>query len=249
MKRLIFIFALLLCCSAVQANARGIMTMCGAGVPVAGCTTPTGDELTESFGEGSTSCWTSGSSVCDQTWVTTGTVSIEDTPASAPSNTACAKSLKFDSTSAASNGYHRLDAAIANNVAITINFTMYIDSSSVAQYSDTRVFALVNTAAMTSANSIVAFGLNKPSAGSGSATKMKAIVTDSCTIDFAEDTWYDVTLTMPASDAGDQSTLSVNGGAASCTFTKNTSASDYVYIGASGTGIVGYVGNLRITTP
>lgn len=38
MKRLIFIFAFLLCCSAIQANARGIMTMCGAGVPVAGCT-------------------------------------------------------------------------------------------------------------------------------------------------------------------------------------------------------------------
>ena len=39
MKRLVFIFAFLLCCSAIQANARGIMTMCGAGVPVAGCTT------------------------------------------------------------------------------------------------------------------------------------------------------------------------------------------------------------------
>ena len=37
MKRLVFIFAFLLCCFAIQANARGIMTMCGAGVPVAGC--------------------------------------------------------------------------------------------------------------------------------------------------------------------------------------------------------------------
>lgn len=32
MKRLIFIFAFLIACSAIQANARGIMTMCGAGV-------------------------------------------------------------------------------------------------------------------------------------------------------------------------------------------------------------------------
>ena len=35
MKRLVFIFAFLLCCSAIQVQARGIMTMCGAGVPVA----------------------------------------------------------------------------------------------------------------------------------------------------------------------------------------------------------------------
>ena len=34
MKRLVFIFAFLILCAAVQANARGIMTMCGAGVPV-----------------------------------------------------------------------------------------------------------------------------------------------------------------------------------------------------------------------
>ena len=38
MKRLVFIFAFLLCCFAIQANARGIMTMCGAGVP-SGCNT------------------------------------------------------------------------------------------------------------------------------------------------------------------------------------------------------------------
>ena len=37
MKRLAFIFAFLLCCSAIQVQARGIMTMAGAGVPVAGC--------------------------------------------------------------------------------------------------------------------------------------------------------------------------------------------------------------------
>ena len=36
MKRLAFIFAFLIVCSAIQANARGIMTMAGAGVPVAG---------------------------------------------------------------------------------------------------------------------------------------------------------------------------------------------------------------------
>ena len=72
MKRLVFIFAFLLCCSAIQVQARGIMTMCGAGVPVAGgpCTGSNPNDCTfrETF-NGAVECADGYSSTCNNAWV------------------------------------------------------------------------------------------------------------------------------------------------------------------------------------
>ena len=52
MKRLVFIFAFLLCCSAIQVQARGIMTMCGAGTSSLTCSRATQQAPTDMVTQG-----------------------------------------------------------------------------------------------------------------------------------------------------------------------------------------------------
>ena len=249
MKRLVFIFAFLLCCSAIQVQARGIMTMCGAGTGAAApaCTTPTGDELTESFGEGSTSCWTSGSSVCNNTWtVATGSPSIANVPAGAADNTACTKGLYFDA--AESLRVDLGDGTISNNVQVVINATIYIDSSSMAGYALVNLLSLNGTAGgIPSSTAYAALAITRQTSLTGSATKFRVVGASTCDIDFSEDTWYNITITLDAAGAANGSTLS--DGTNSCNFTRDTDASRYVHVGASAVNVVGYIGNIRVTTP
>jgi hypothetical protein len=221
---------------------------CGA---VASCATPTGDELTESFGDASSSCWSGGDSLCNNTWtVFTGSPTIADVPAGSPSNTACTKGLSFDTTSAAATVLKDLgDGIIPNNVQVVITFSMYIDSSSIGAYSTTALVALNGSnSAMESTTFYSYVGLNKSTAGAGSANKIIASGnSDSCTLDFTEDTWYNITLTLDAAASAEGSTLS--DGSNSCNFTRDTDASRYLWVGAPDTGIVGYIGNVRVSTP
>jgi hypothetical protein len=224
---------------------------CPGGV-TASCTTPTGDELTESFGDSSSLCWTDGSSVCNNTWTHGGgTLSIEDSPGTPPSNTACAKSLKFDSTSAVTRATIAVPGgAIAGDEAVTINFSVYIDSSTIDAWDSTGLVALNNfSEGILHVDAIAIVRLLRNTGTEGVATHLRATGgATSCMLAISEDTWYDVTLTIPASDAGDQSTMAIAGGS-SCNFTKDTDASGYIHVGASDTGIVGYIGNIRVTTP
>lgn len=251
-KILISCLTFLLLCAAVNAYAlsAAVQAVCGAS-GAATCTTPTGDELTESFGDGTAAeCWSGlGGTTCSVTWtVAAGTPTIADVPIGSSSNTACTKGLSFDASSAAVNIYKDLGAGtIANNVQTVINFSMYIDSSSLAQYTNLILVSLVGAASMTSTTSYVRIGLNKSTTGTGSATKIIALATDSCVINFAEDTWYNITVTLDAAGAAGGS--SISDGTNSCTFQRDTDASRYVYVGASGANVVGYIGNLRISTP
>ena len=88
MKRLVFIFAFLIVCSAIQANARGIMTMCGAGVSSAvsyQCTDATHDSANnavtacEDF-DGAATCTASYTDNCRVAWlVGAGTPDYDNT--------------------------------------------------------------------------------------------------------------------------------------------------------------------------
>lgn len=250
MRKLFIILFLLILALPVQSATMVSGRPCPGGATVASCTTPTGDELTESFGDSSTSCWTDGSSVCNNTWTKNGTLSIEDSPGSPPSNTACAKSLKFDTTSAEAKATIAVPGgAIAADEAVTLNFSVYIDSSTITGFGSLEIVGLNNTSnAISSSTAIVTFKLRRSASGDGVATHFRVSGADYCDLAISEDTWYDVTLTIPASDAGDQSTMAIAGGS-SCNFTKDTDASGYIHVGAIATGIVGYIGNIRVTTP
>lgn len=250
MRKLLIILFLLILALPIQSATMVSGRPCPGGATVASCTTPTGDELTESFGDSSTSCWTDGSSVCNNTWTHGGgTLSIEDSPGTPPSNTACAKSLKFDSTSAVTRATIAVPGgAIAGDEAVTINFSVYIDSSSITAWNSLSIVSLNSLTTLSSTEEIAAVKLYRSSASAGIVTHLRALGVDNCDLAISEDTWYDVTLTIPASDAGDQSTMSIAGGS-SCAFTKDTDASGYIHVGASSTGIVGYIGHIRVTTP
>jgi len=251
MRKFSILFLILL--FAFQANAATTVSgrPCPGGAGTTSCTTPIGDELTESFGDSSSSCWSGGDSTCNNTWtVVTGSPTIAAVPAGAPSNTACTNGISFDTTSAAETLYKDLgDGTIPNNVQVVITFSMYIDSSSIVGYSYSALVAL--NASNTSLESVTLYssvGLNKNTAGTGVATKIAAFGnSDSCTIDFAEDTWYNITLTLDAAASENGSTLS--DGTNSCNFTRDTDASRYLWAGALDTGIVGYIGNVRVSTP
>jgi hypothetical protein len=250
MRRFIIVLFLLILALPVQSATMVSGRPCPGGV-TASCTTPTGDELTESFGDSSTSCWTDGSSVCNNTWTKNGTLSIEDSPGSPPSNTACAKSLKFDSTSAEAKATIAVPGgAIGGDEAVTINFTVYVDSSTLAGWESSRLLRLNNSSTIFSDSaSIAGVSLRRNAAGEGGITHIRAGgASDYVDIPISEDTWYDVTISIPATDSGDESTISVNGGDPE-TFTKDTDTSGYIHVGADTVGIVGYIGNIRVTTP
>lgn len=248
MKRLIFIFALLLCCSAVQANARGIMTMCGAGVPVAGCTTPTGDELTESFGDASTSCWSGGDSLCNNTWtVQAGTPTIDDVTGTPAANTACAKVIHIDG---ATNVYKDLgDGTIPNNVEVEIKFHLYVHSSSINQYSNVGILSLnANSASIIDGNMYVSCHLYRAGAGASQPADRLYCGSSANSITISAETHYDCAVILDAEGAAGGSSISCNGGAAK-TFTRGTTASRYVHVGSSAANQVLDIGYVTVSTP
>lgn len=249
MMKIIWICLLFLPFLCHGAAFQGV-TLTGCAVNAGGaasCATPTGDELTDSFGDGSTSCWTSGPSSCDGTWtISTGTFSIDDTPAGAPSNTACAKSLKIDSTSAVLSMYR--DIPIANNVAVTYTFSFFGNDISAPAYGSVRLISYTATANPADSNRYTAVFVARPGAGTTQYIRVYG-ATDYCDLAFNNDAWNNLVITLPASDAGEQSTAANNGGAA-CTFTRGTASSRYFHVGASITGAaVLWMGNVKIDTP
>ena len=246
MKRLLLIILIL--CLALPVSAQQIMVVKKKGVS---CTTPSGDELTESFGEGSTSCWSGGDSLCNNTWTVYGSASasIVETQSGAQANTACAKSVRVSTPSAIGHIYFDVGSGtIPNNVETVYEFNLYVSEyPDLAQYSSGYMVSFnADTTTVTSTNRYFSFGVYKSSAGTGTPNVFYANGV-SCG-NFALNTHYNVVVTLDAAGASNGSSVYINGSSA-CTFTRATVASRYMGIGSSRVGTVVDVGYITITTP
>ena len=124
-----FIFCFLFCSTALAAGPDIFMA-----VPTSApsCTTPTGDVLTESFGDASTSCWSGGPSTCNNTWTLSGTttdISIVSSPGSPPSNTACANSINFTTSSTTAIATSPTFTSIPHTTPYDVYGTIYVTST------------------------------------------------------------------------------------------------------------------------
>jgi hypothetical protein len=161
---------------------------------VAGCTTPTGSLLTESFGDSSTSCWTSGPSTCNNTWTSTGSTSIDTAPSGAPNNTVCTNALKF--TQSATEAY--VSRAITANYTTPVDayFYFYWDSDSLTNGQSVRLLLIGEGATYGQRGAIYL-------ARNGANTQLFAQGSDysAYSSNLTIDTWYKVQMHLEAGAA------------------------------------------------
>ena len=182
-----------------------------------GCVTPTGTLFTESFGEGDQSCWSAGPSTCNNTWtVVSGTYAIDSSPAGAPENTACDNSMLMSRTDASQNIRADLGAGALTDVDTTINFTMYIDSTTITEWGDLSFFGVTTGSSFFDGLQYVVL-LERQAPGGGAATRigvMNVAENGTCYIDnIEENTWYNVVLTVDGEGGENASSLSIGSGA------------------------------------
>jgi hypothetical protein len=122
------------------------LAITGGGVAAA-CTTPSGTTLTESFGEGSTLCWSGGTSVCNSLWAKTGTgISIAASPGAPAANTDCANSLAIVNPAASTNYVVLpLPVTIPSGTAYTFEMGFYVTSHAIDAWNVEYMMALGST--------------------------------------------------------------------------------------------------------
>lgn len=210
------------------------------------CTTPTGTNLTESFGDAATSCWTSGPSTCDNTWtIGSGTVhSIISAPSGAPDNTVCSGALQFAETG---NGEYLYKSITGKDVNTALDLEFYIRFSawSVAAFDASQVMVVSNGNDLTS----IRMFLSVRSTGSsfyGFRAGAGASSADDTT-SLALNTWYKVNIHLETGT--NMSSISVNGNTPS-TFTQGAYNASYIGFGKATTKsqtCTPIIGNLRIS--
>jgi len=222
--------------------------------PTGDCTTPTGNVVTESFGDDSTLCWTDGPSTCNNTWtVVGGTPAIAAVPEGAPENTACDNGLNLVRTDESVYLRHDLGVGSITNKDVDINFSLYINSSTLPAWNRVLIAALNDTPApMIGGNSDFNFSLYRytGSAGPANAIIVHSVSDDSsCFLEgIVEDTWYDVTISLDGANGTDASSLSIGTGAGqSCSFTGRTTNGRYLWFGIHSEVADFYVGNARVS--
>jgi len=217
-----------------------------------GCVTPTGTLFTESFGEGDQSCWSAGPSTCNNTWtVVSGTYAIDSSPAGAPENTACDNSMLMSRTDASQNIRADLGAGALTDVDTTINFTMYIDSTTITEWGDLSFFGVTTGSSFFDGLQYVVL-LERQAPGGGAATRigvMNVAENGTCYIDnIEENTWYNVVLTVDGEGGENASSLSIGSGAGqSCSLTLPP-AGRYLWFLLNNHAADIYIGNVRVST-
>ena len=224
MKRLVFIFAFLILCAAVQANARGIMTMCGAGTGAA-CTTPTGDELSEGFEATGfdSSGWTEdyeGNMDADYNCSGLGS----------PPDGVCTYCLRSDSTATLQISRWDRGSAISDGTTTNIVVPMYIASSpTVDNWGNVGLVAWTGGNGITTSPVVQLLLQN-----SGGTLKLRAYdgtagspcdIPSSGSLPTGE--WITVTIHLNAT--ANASTIGY--GAQSCTFTRGSNDGRYLWMG------------------
>ena len=222
----LLLFALFSLVSLTAAQTTGVI---GGGIyaPVAaGCTTPVGTHLTESWGDSSTLCWTSGPSSCNHTWTIAGTPgeSVVSSPAGAPANTACANSLQVNYVlgSAASLGVSF--TAITSGTFDAVG-TLYITTGVSSGNSGYLLCFTVSSGTCDGSGQIASLVLTENSGqkfqGSGSTTSAQVAATTA--------TWHTFDVHV---DLGTRTncSIAIDGGAVQ-TFTCNTGSPGTIYFG------------------
>ena len=191
----------------------------------AGCTTPTGSILTESFGDASTSCWTSGPTTCNNTWtVNSGAVAIATSPAGSDTNTACTNSIQIDETGTEINIYRSITSTAVHDII----FELYVASENIA---NTGVYKIMG---VEGSGTVAQIRLTK----SGSQLQILAsATTDSTPINISVSTWYHVTLHLDTTLAN--SSLTVGG--TTQTFTRANVSTTSIWLSGDNLYLTGNV--------
>lgn len=188
---------------------------------VAGCSTPTGTALTESFGDSSISCWTSGPTTCDNTWTVTGSGnSIVTSPAGSPANSACANSFQLVGT-ASTQFITRNITSIPEATAVDVYAYLYVTSEALGTYTSRTLLAVTGAATRATVHLYRADAGTLYLRGSG--------LTNSANVSITTGTWYKVRL--HAETGTDVSYITVNDGSAQ-TFTQGAYAATQVQVGS-----------------
>lgn len=202
------------------------------------CTTPTGTVLTESFGDASASCWSSGPSTCNNTWtVAAGTgQSLISSPGTPSSNTACTNSLQLNATPGdyIYHGVTMIPYATTVDLDMWIYPVAYTDSAAMPILSFSRDIALnsSNRAIVVVTRNGGAYGLQAYSDAGVSST-----------ISITVNAWHAVHLHLE--DGTSLSSVSVDGGTAA-TFTHYTSNTNYLVLGGASAAATTVFGALRV---
>lgn len=120
------------------------------GAAGAGCTTPAGTTLTESFGDSGSLTCPDGTAGCNTGWTRVGSVdSIIASPGTPPANTACGKSLNLTQTGSTAGYLYDLGwLPTVPNVAgqtITVATSYYWHTDSLADNGNQQLISLGNT--------------------------------------------------------------------------------------------------------
>jgi hypothetical protein len=177
---------------------RGMFSR-GGTPAVATCTTPTGTTLTESFGDSTTSCWTSGPTTCNNTWtIGAGAPSIAASPGTPAANTACTNSLLCSGVNGAEvNVIRAFPAPIDDAVSYNVIFYLYMANEAIANSSEARILYT------RASNANIMMFITLKSAWNSILTLRGSGLTDSTdTQALSVNTWYKVTLSYGGQGAG-----------------------------------------------
>lgn len=223
------------------AQPQMIQVIVGGKPAVASCSTPTGTTLTESFGDSTTSCWTSGPSTCNNTWtIGDGTAhSIITSPSGASDNTACSNSLQF----AYSGGSEYILKSVTGkdvNTAVDLELLIRFSAWTIASYDAAQVLTLSQYTDLTG------FRLSLNVYNAGGTYKLRAGGTGSSddTTSLSLNTWYLVNIHLETGT--NASSISVNSNTPT-TFTQGAYNATYIGFGRASsttntsTSIVGYL--------
>lgn len=203
-----------------------------AGSPAAaGCTTPTGTNFTESFGDSATLCWTAGPSSCNHTWtIGAGSgESIVSSPASPPANTACANSLQIVDPNAGNAWIDSTFTGITAGTSFDVVFSFQMVSNSITNGNSMEVLCITtNGGTCDSGGTIAKMTLSNPSASITVTGQGATLSASAGTI--TNGTWHTITLHHDATLAN--CSIAVDAGGAQ-TFTCNIGTAGQINIGNS----------------
>jgi|GEM_PF-2338420 len=125
----------------------GYMVFDSNAVPAAGCSTPTGDVMYESFGDDSTACTSGGTEACINTWTINGDSQTfkESLPGSPPSGS-CTYGLLSDTVDAAENAeriYIDMGDPISYETSTDVVFSLYVDSTTTIDNNQNLAFMTI----------------------------------------------------------------------------------------------------------
>lgn len=249
MKKLMLILLLF---PALAWAGPGYMVFDSNAVPVvAGCSTPTGDVIYESFGDDSTACTAGGTEACVNTWTISGDSQTfkSELPGSPPEGS-CTYGLLSDTANESTERiYLDIGDAIAYTTSVDVELSLYVDSATTIDNNATMIF--VSFGANNAGNYNFAWSLQLLDSSEIQPIIRANGASVATGTTLTENTWYTIFVHSDATAA--DSYYTVNGGAHQ-TFTRYDKNMEYLVVGSvSGEGATEalkfYVGYVYVNTP